>query len=425
MNEITSETRAPAPVPEVKKWQVDPGDPAGKIQCKRFNDAWRSLTSEHNHFIEKVGVIGGVEHESAYYSPFEVENRLEVTAACAGVGEAYGWTVSRKNVGNVVASIESELPALAASRPVHDKRRTPEADDLRKAEAAKATAEHEEAGKKQQAGFLAAFSNGPDKVTIQPGYMAVVAELNYDDSDGMTDYYAPHRGIGPEFLLAVVLEGREDESKLRQAVARYRFFDGIPFDWKTEKYSMGHGNYLEATGGWEELTPELAGSDRYYYCGGQVKSAGWEITYCKTYSKPVEMYAFKGWPGIMAAAPVSSESNDSQAGTVATVSENKAKGGIELRFPEKPAAAVLDNLKAHGWRWSRFSSCWYKTASDEARAFAQRLAGINGQGQSEKPASEPAASSAGGSGESTDPAGAYVQAQEEAYCDNQAAMCGA
>jgi len=60
---------------------------------------------------------------------------------------------------------------------------------------------------------------------------------------------------------------------------------------------------------------------------------------------------------------------------VATITENDDKDGLELRFPAKPAPEVLDRLKAAGWRWSRFSSCWYKHRSDEARVFAQSIAG--------------------------------------------------
>ncbi len=412
MNE-TETTTTPATVPEVKKWQQDPADPAGKIQCKRFNDAWRHLTSEHHHFIEKSGVIGVSERETGYWSPFGGGNRLDVTAACAAVGAAFNWTVSRANVGGIVAAITAALPALQASRPVKDERITAEADGLRTAAIAKAVAERDEAGTKQLAGFLGRFGNGQERVTIPLGQMGIVAELNYEDSDSMSDYFNRHASIGPDFLLAIVPEGRENESKLRAAVARYPELAGIPFKWNTEKYSGGHGNYLEATGGWVELTEELTGG-RKLYRGGQVQNAGWEITYVRAYrdaKEPRTRHAFKGWPGVAATpATVDSEAGAGQAGTVATVSENREKGGIELRFPSKPAASVLENLKAHGWRWSRFSSCWYKTASDEARKFAARVAGVC----AEQTATE-----------ITDPAGSYVVAQEEAYADNQAAMIGA
>lgn len=54
--------------------------------------------------------------------------------------------------------------------------------------------------------------------------------------------------------------------------------------------------------------------------------------------------------------------------------ENPTKNGLELHFPSKPAAFVLESLKALGWRWSRHAGCWYHRAGDEARAFAENIA---------------------------------------------------
>lgn len=59
----------------------------------------------------------------------------------------------------------------------------------------------------------------------------------------------------------------------------------------------------------------------------------------------------------------------------ATVTTNADRGGVEVRFPSKPAPEVLATLKAAGWRWSRFSGCWYTRDTPEARALALRLAG--------------------------------------------------
>jgi hypothetical protein len=55
------------------------------------------------------------------------------------------------------------------------------------------------------------------------------------------------------------------------------------------------------------------------------------------------------------------------------VSENKEKQGIEIRFAAKPSDAVLAELKAHGFRWSRAAGCWYAKISDSAKVFAYSL----------------------------------------------------
>ena len=59
------------------------------------------------------------------------------------------------------------------------------------------------------------------------------------------------------------------------------------------------------------------------------------------------------------------------------VSENKEKGGIEIRFAAKPAGEVIAQLKDNGFRWSRTAGCWYTRTSDsdsaKAKAFAYAL----------------------------------------------------
>jgi hypothetical protein len=83
-------------------------------------------------------------------------------------------------------------------------------------------------------------------------------------------------------------------------------------------------------------------------------------------------------PKTPAAAPEQAPDTNT-APTVAaadavTITENTAKQGIEIRFPAKPPAFLLESLKALGWRWSRHAGCWYAKATAEARAFAQTIA---------------------------------------------------
>jgi hypothetical protein len=60
--------------------------------------------------------------------------------------------------------------------------------------------------------------------------------------------------------------------------------------------------------------------------------------------------------------------NDS--GTVSTVSVNREKKGIEIRFPSKPSAETRDKLKANKWRWNRIGKFWYNKHTAKNMAFA-------------------------------------------------------
>lgn len=53
--------------------------------------------------------------------------------------------------------------------------------------------------------------------------------------------------------------------------------------------------------------------------------------------------------------------------------ENKQKKGIEIRFDGIPAERVRDELKANGFRWSKWGKFWYAKKTDERLELAIRL----------------------------------------------------
>lgn len=57
-----------------------------------------------------------------------------------------------------------------------------------------------------------------------------------------------------------------------------------------------------------------------------------------------------------------------------TITENKEKNGVEIRFEAIPSEEVRNKLKANGFRWSRFSKCWYNRMTDENLAIAKEIA---------------------------------------------------
>ena len=52
---------------------------------------------------------------------------------------------------------------------------------------------------------------------------------------------------------------------------------------------------------------------------------------------------------------------------------NSEKNGIEIRFGGKPAAEIIESLKANGFRWSGKQKMWYAKQTEETIAFANSL----------------------------------------------------
>jgi hypothetical protein len=364
-----------------QKWILDATNPAGPIQAKRFNKAWRKFAWENNTYTELTGVKGVDERSSTLTNIFGVgmPQRQDVAEAKQRIGERFNWTISKANAGEIVSAIEEELPKLKAGRTIKDERRTPEEDTKRNEEIRQIEKEQGEKSAQERETFASLYGSG-QTVTVQPGQMAVTARVCYDNSDAMTDYFDSHAGLSSRFALLIVSKQAETERLARAGQNVSELLRTLTFEWKTEKYSMGHGNYLIQRDGFE-LPPELKGIRRYYR-GGEVNRGHWEIEFEAAYSHPVELPAIRGFgqtPTTNTLNTPTSATGDAEVkgeGGI-TVSENTEKGGIEIRFPSKPETEVLERLKANGWRWSRFSSCWYKRASEEARTFANELACVS------------------------------------------------
>lgn len=132
----------------------------------------------------------------------------------------------------------------------------------------------------------------------------------------------------------------------------------VHFAWKLdresvehrEKWSMGHGYYL--------------GYNRY---------SGWQVSkrslaYGLSETIEVAPYLLPGGGHEQATTAQAPAAVDG-----VTMTLNRERNGVELRFPAKPSDAVRDQLKANGWRWSRFSACWYTRDTPAARAFAEAM----------------------------------------------------
>lgn len=52
---------------------------------------------------------------------------------------------------------------------------------------------------------------------------------------------------------------------------------------------------------------------------------------------------------------------------------NEEKNGVELYFNEKPGEDVRNNLKANGFRWSKYNKCWYAKQNEDTLNFTNSL----------------------------------------------------
>lgn len=339
---------------------------AGPVQVKRFNHALSELNWENNTYVELTGVIGLSERSSVCSMLGGRDTRADVTAAQESIGERFNWTVTKENVKDILKALAEALATVQTNRPVHDNRTTPDAEAARQEAYTRTAAEAKAKAERSAAAFTARYGSG-EKVTLQLGQMAVLAQICYDNSDTMSDYFDRHTSLSQAFVLAIVPKQSETERLARRGAAASPLLSAIDFEWHTEKYSMGHGNYLESKESFE-LPAELQNLRTNYGTGDGVKRAHWEITFTYVYREPVTLDAIAGF-GQTEPKPTKAPVDG------VTVSENEEKDGLEIRFPSKPSADVLDSLKAAGWRWSRFSQCWYARRSDTARQFANSLSG--------------------------------------------------
>ena len=60
---------------------------------------------------------------------------------------------------------------------------------------------------------------------------------------------------------------------------------------------------------------------------------------------------------------------------------NPELNGVELYFDAKPVKQIITDLKANGFRFSSFKTCWYAKQNEKTLKFAQELTGINAEQQ--------------------------------------------
>ena len=431
-----------------QQWIVE----LGPRQVKPVKQILYQLSSEHNTFVELLGVVGNSESEKRYVlsSPFSGIVREDVTAAIEKL-KAEFEPITVKNKDSFLAAAQSALIELAANRPVHDKRNAPEEIELRAQQNAAREAALDAKNNAAAECWKILESIKPANATA-----LIVAEHQVDDSDTMTDYHASHsdkavaigwrtgsredfrqlraaaanfpptadyapgnsrwqvwpnadpedehgtRGCGSVSINGETLYiyGNEEQAKAKADAERAKLqaawdaavasgagagssmseYNFMKYGYTLqehklehrENYSMGAGNYL----GDGKYSGWIVKSYGLQYGKGNVvetehlvnlMAAQKTAPSSQTQSRPVQVSG----SSVPSARPV--------ANSQVTVSRNEEKNGVEIRFTTKPAEEVLTVLKKNGFRWSKFSSVWYKAYSDDTLCFANNLAAILGE----------------------------------------------
>lgn len=324
-----------------------------KKDAENVGHAIRDILNIHQHFTEITGVVGGEKHETTYFSPF------------GGGGQVADRDSYKKDLDaffkNLPAVVIDTKPVIAQARiifkkhlPIVDNRKTL-GEVKERNEQTKITQEENKAKSKA---FHIKYC-GQDRLDLPVNQAAIVLLVTFDDSDIQRDYSNRHASLGPRMLLSFVPAGARKEAVARRILERYPELCKLNWEWHTENYSGGHGNYLESCYTGESLK-------HHAYDGRKEVNTRYEIRF-DSYSKTFQTY--KDYPGEI---PETSKAVSSNSDI--SVTENEEKDGVEIRFSEKPDTDIRTDLKSHGFRWSKFSNCWYRKRTPEALAYAQGLA---------------------------------------------------
>ena len=357
-----------------KTWALKVGQ-FGTVQVKGlkkevehlFYSGFSPILKIQNYATEINGIIGGEEHKHTYMSMFTPSGgHVDVEAWQADMTELF------KGFPNPIIDLSGTMTRcqelFTKHCPVIDKRKTQEQVNAENAEYLEARAANEAKRKEEEIFWLTKYSDGEgtQEIAIPQGMMAVCCQATFNDSDAMTDYYSPHRSIGPCFLLAVVPVQAQTERLAREIIERYPDLSALEWAWHTETYSGGHGNYLMSGG--VEAIPEQA------YNGREEVVYSLEIQANKYAGGREGHYPFHGYTP-MASIPTTGAIGGGSGGH-ASYKLNPDKNGVEVKFTARPADDTISMLKSSGFRWSKFQKLWYARQSDRTIGVAEKICQI-------------------------------------------------
>jgi hypothetical protein len=416
-----------------KRWQTD----AGPIQTKQVQKAVGELLFEHKATRTLSGVKGANENSDfVSYELFSSKQREDVTKAYNELGERFGWKITRDNYKRILEDCGSLLAQIKANTPVKDERRTPEEEAKRVADMAAMQKKSEETQSAYQTEYnielakvKAAYPWAQQHGSEHAKGAANLKRLLNDRFPGIAFFAKSSSFAGGNDISISWEDGPTTaEVDLIAEDFQYGHFDGMDDIYEYKKSAVG-----DAFRAWMGAAKYVKGS-RSISFRLRIDIAG---AVCKTFHIPMPqnvqywnyrmpddrtlqehidralkvsipsgaMFDGLDEKGVAkfitpATPPQAATGSEVTGKTGIRVKMNDAQGGIELWFDANPSPETIARVKTNGWRASKVGGWhWYKRVSPQAIAFAHEIAGTTPPQQS------------------ADPAGGYVQAQEDAQQD--------
>lgn len=320
-----------------------------KAKAERLAHELSAAASVSKSWKEISGVVGGESRECILSSVFGLGK--------GQIADPEGYKRDLTDLFDGLPEIITEsdyLPIAAKARavfvkhlPVVDERETPEQVQERQREYKEAEQKRVE----QAQAWLDVWAD-QESVIVPEDYMAVYIELDFNNSDSMTDYFDRHCQWGQDLLLAIVPKGRECEATARRIVALYPELTAQSWTWHTENYSMGHGNWLESG-----VVSKAVGRD-VYNGGGSDPPVWFEVRF-NSWEHQKPMRVFRGYPGTKAPETKAEPVNIAGENGKATITQDR--DWLWVKFPAKPSQEILDGMKGLGGRFSGKRQAWYFT----------------------------------------------------------------
>jgi len=225
--------------------------------------------------------------------------------------------------------------------------------------------------------FIAAYGR-PDaaKVTVPEGTIALTLCLKYNDSAPQVDHFDYHAHLGcPAFLLLLAKKQAQTEALARKALSLCPELQDLDWQWKTERYVGGHGNYLISS------PVKLPGSfanvltARHTFGGQPVTAPFWEIQFTQSgRGHTLELWPHKHYGNQPLPDSLITSAEAATGPITVTWCLNDRHAGVEIHFSRRPDDAALAPLRAdRAWRYTGHSKCWYARQAPDTLAFAKNF----------------------------------------------------